>query len=59
MTRVRQLIGASNGYAYRAEVPAALPASDYTARLIPHHDSVSAPLEINRNQSKSVAEMRE
>ena len=45
MQRVRQLVGAINGYAYRARLPAARPASDYTVRLIPHHDSVAVPLE--------------
>lgn len=43
--RVRQLVGATNGYAYRAEVPAIRPATDYTARILPHRDSVSVPLE--------------
>lgn len=45
MQRVRQLVGATNGYAYRAEVPATRPASDYTARVIPHRDGVAVPLE--------------
>jgi len=45
MKRVRQLVGATNGYAYRAEVPAARPTTDYTARLIPHYDGVAVPLE--------------
>ena len=45
MKRVRQLVGALNGYAYRAEVSAVRPATDYTARLIPHRDGVSIPLE--------------
>jgi starch phosphorylase len=45
MQRVRQLVGASNGYAYRAEVPATRPASDYTARVIPHRNGVAVPLE--------------
>jgi len=45
MTRVRQLVGAANGYAYRAEVLAARPAADYTARLLPHRDGVATPLE--------------
>ncbi|MDO8207122.1 MAG: alpha-glucan family phosphorylase [Gallionella sp.] len=45
MKRVRQLVGAINGYAYRAGVAADRPASDYTARLIPHRDGVSVPLE--------------
>jgi starch phosphorylase len=45
MQRVRQLVGATNGYAYRAEVPATRPATDYTARVIPHRDGVTVPLE--------------
>lgn len=45
MKRGRQLVGATNGYAYRAWVPAARPATDYTARVIPHHDGVAVPLE--------------
>ncbi len=45
MKRVRQLVGALNGYAYRAEVPAARPATDYTARVIPQRDGVAVPLE--------------
>jgi len=45
MTRLRQLVGAANGYAYRAEVPATRPAVDYTARLISHRDDVAVPLE--------------
>ncbi len=48
MKRVRQLVGAINGYAYRAEVPATRPASDYTARLIPRRDGVAVPLEMAR-----------
>jgi starch phosphorylase len=45
MKRVRQLAGAKNGYAYRAGVPAARPATDYTARFIPHRDGVAVPFE--------------
>ncbi|MHB1592394.1 MAG: alpha-glucan family phosphorylase, partial [Sulfuricella sp.] len=45
MKRVRQLVGATNGYAYRGVVSAARPATDYTARLIPHHDDAAVPLE--------------
>ena len=45
MKPVRQLVGAINGYAYHAQVTATRPASDYTARLIPHHDGVAVPLE--------------
>jgi starch phosphorylase len=45
MQRVRQLVGAINGYAYRASVPATRPATDYTARVIPHRDDAAVPLE--------------
>jgi starch phosphorylase len=45
MERVRQLVGAINGYVYRATVPATRPASDYTARILPYHDGVTIPLE--------------
>jgi starch phosphorylase len=45
MKRVRQLVGATNGYAYRAEVSTARPATDYTARVIPRRDGAAVPLE--------------
>jgi starch phosphorylase len=45
MKRVRQLVGAASGYVYSAAVPATRPASDYTARIVPHHDGVAVPLE--------------
>ncbi len=45
MKRVRQLAGASGGYTYGAIVPAARPATDYTARVIPHGPGVVVPLE--------------
>jgi len=48
MERVRQLPGASRGYAYRARVPATRPANDYTARVIPHYSGVAIPLEDTR-----------
>jgi starch phosphorylase len=35
----------SDGYVYRAEVPATRPATDYTPRIIPHHPEVTVPLE--------------
>ena len=44
MERVRQLADAQ-GYAYRARVAATRPATDFTARIIPHHDGVPVPLE--------------
>lgn len=48
MTQVRQLVGAINGYAYCAKVPAGRPATDYTARVIPHREDVAVPLEAAR-----------
>jgi starch phosphorylase len=45
MQRARPLVGATNGYAYHAELPAARPATDYTARLVPHRDGATVPLE--------------
>jgi glycogen phosphorylase len=48
MKLVRQLAGASGGYGYRAAVSAARPPTGYTARLAPHYDGVSVPLEAAR-----------
>jgi starch phosphorylase len=45
MKRVRQLVGAKYGYAYRAEVRAVRLATDYTVRLMPYRDGVAVPLE--------------
>ncbi len=45
MKRIRELVGAVGGYAYSAPVSARRPASDYTARLIPHCTGVAVPLE--------------
>ncbi len=45
MKRLRPLTGAAGGYVYRAAVPADRPATDYTARLIPHYPGVAVPLE--------------
>ena len=45
MKRLRQLAGASGGYAYSAAVSAARPPADYTARLMPHCEGVAVPLE--------------
>lgn len=41
----RQLVGAIDGNAYRAQVSATRPATDYTARVILHRDGVAVPLE--------------
>ncbi len=45
MKRVRQLVGATSGYAYRASVSAKRAATDFTARLMPVGDGVAVPLE--------------
>jgi starch phosphorylase len=45
MQRVRQLVGAAYGYAYRAEVPATRPATDFTPRVVPYRHGVAIPLE--------------
>jgi starch phosphorylase len=45
MTRDRELLGAVGGYVYRAAVPATRPATDYTARVIPHSPGITVPLE--------------
>ena len=39
---------AADGYAYRAQVASARPATDYTARVIPRCDGVAVPLEAAR-----------
>jgi starch phosphorylase len=48
MERVRQLAGTSGGYTYGAGVPAARPATDYTARVIPNYAGAAVPLEAGR-----------
>ena len=48
MKRVRQLVGAANGYAYSARVDATRPATDFTARVIPRCAGVAVPLEAAR-----------
>jgi len=48
MTHVRRLEGADGRCVYIAQVPATRPATDYTARVIPHHDGVAIPLEAAR-----------
>jgi starch phosphorylase len=48
MKRLRQLAGAPGGAIYSAAVSAARPPGDYTARVIPHCDGVSVPLEASR-----------
>ena len=41
----QQLVGAEHGYIFNAQIPAARPATDYTARIRPYHPCVSVPLE--------------
>lgn len=48
MSRVRQLSGVPGSYLFRASVSAARPATDYTARVVPHLDGVNTPLEVGR-----------
>jgi starch phosphorylase len=45
MTRSRPLAGATSAYVYSATLPAARPAAEYTARLIPYREGVAIPLE--------------
>jgi starch phosphorylase len=45
MKCVRQPAGASGGCVYRAAVSAARPPADYTARVVPHLNDVTVPLE--------------
>ena len=48
MQHLHELVGATNGYAYHAEISSARPSSDYTPRIIPHRDGVAVPLEMAR-----------
>jgi starch phosphorylase len=48
MKCIRQPAGASGGYVYTGAVPAARPATDYTARVIPQRSGVAVPLESAR-----------
>jgi starch phosphorylase len=48
MERAGQLAGAANRYVYRTQVPSTRPATDYTARVIPHFDGIAVPLEAAR-----------
>jgi len=45
MTRTRQLADRAGGYAYRASVSSARPATDYTARIMAHCDGIATHLE--------------
>ena len=39
------LVGSANGFTYSARIPATRPVTDYTPRLVPHHDGAFVPLE--------------
>jgi starch phosphorylase len=45
MKQDRRMEGASGGYVYTAAVSAVRPPTDYTARVLPHHEGVAVPLE--------------
>jgi glycogen phosphorylase len=45
LSRVCQLTGVPGGYVYGGAVSAARPATDFAARVIPHHNGVAVPLE--------------
>jgi starch phosphorylase len=42
---LRQLPGEVGGYIFSATVSSSRPASDYTARIVPHCDGLAVPLE--------------
>jgi len=44
MIRENQLVG-TNGFIYSAQAPSSRPASDYTARAVPHFPGAAVPLE--------------
>ena len=46
MDRGERLVGAANGFAYSARVPALRSATDFTLRLIPFHQHAIVPLEL-------------
>jgi len=48
MVRVPQKAGLSAGHVYRANVPVARPATDYTPRILPCFPNVSVPLEASQ-----------
>jgi len=45
MTRLDPLASGAGGFTFSATVSSARPATDYTPRIVPHHDGLSAPLE--------------
>lgn len=45
MKRDKPLVGAMNGYVFRAQAPSTRPASDYTPRVVPYRPGAAVPLE--------------
>jgi starch phosphorylase len=45
MRPLQQLVGSGHAWSYGAQVSAARPAKDYTARIVPSHAGVAVPLE--------------
>lgn len=45
MTRLQPLAGATGGYAYSATIATNRPSTDFTARVVAHHEGVAVPLE--------------
>jgi starch phosphorylase len=47
MDRLRPSAGLPGGWVYGLTVPSSRPASDYTARVVPHFPGLTGPLELN------------
>jgi starch phosphorylase len=47
MRPVQQLVGTGHAWSYGAQVSAARPARDYTARIVPSQKGVAVPLEVS------------
>jgi glycogen phosphorylase len=45
MMHEQESADANGGYIYSVQVPSMRPATDYTARVIPHYDGIAIPLE--------------
>ena len=48
MARIKDLAGGAPGGVFHANVPSSRPATDFTVRLIPHCEGLSAPLEVGQ-----------
>jgi glycogen phosphorylase len=45
MRPLQQLVGTGHAWSYGAQVSAARPTKDYTARILPSHTGAAVPLE--------------